>query len=56
MICPLNKFMQAFIQMLHTVTYNIKLEEFGDSTLALEQVYDFLYLFTMNYINICVPS
>ncbi len=35
------------MQMLNAVTSNIKLEEFGDSTLALEQVYDFLYLFTM---------
>jgi len=47
LIYPLIKFIQTFMQMLNAVTSNIKLEEFGDSTLALEQVYDFLYLFTM---------
>ncbi|CAG8537465.1 6927_t:CDS:10 [Funneliformis mosseae] len=36
-------FLRNFAQMLNEVTINMKIEDYGDSTLALEQVYDFLH-------------
>ncbi|CAB5371735.1 unnamed protein product [Rhizophagus irregularis] len=39
----IQSFLRTFIQHLQYVTLNMKLEECGDSTLALEQIYDFLH-------------
>ncbi|CAI2167435.1 20394_t:CDS:10 [Funneliformis geosporum] len=36
-------FLRNFAQMLNDVTINMKIDDYGDSTLALEQIYDFLH-------------
>jgi len=42
--------LQTFLQHLRDVTETLKLEEYGESTLALEQIYDFLYPFIYYFI------